>query len=91
MEQIGWTGALTAAAALAGVVAALALVLRGLRAAGLGRAAGRRLAVAEAIALDSRRRLVLVRCDGQERLLLTGGPQDLDLGPLPPRAPGAAP
>jgi flagellar protein FliO/FliZ len=63
-------------------------VLRGLRAAGVARGGGRRLAVEEAIALDGRRRLVLVRCDGRPLLLLTGGAQDTVIGWLPaePRA-----
>jgi flagellar protein FliO/FliZ len=46
---------------------------------------GRRLGIAEVIALDARRRLVLVRCDGREVLLLTGGGQDAVLGWLPER------
>ncbi|MBM3565761.1 MAG: FliO/MopB family protein [Alphaproteobacteria bacterium] len=37
----------------------------------------RRLKVVEGIALDSRRRLILVRRDNVEHLLLTGGPNDL--------------
>lgn len=37
----------------------------------------RRLGVIEAVAVDSRRRLVLVRRDGQEHLLLVGGATDL--------------
>jgi flagellar protein FliO/FliZ len=88
MPETGWTGLITAALALAGVLAALVLVLRGLRAAGVARGGGRRLAVEEAIALDGRRRLVLVRCDGRPLLLLTGGAQDTVVGWLPaePRA-----
>lgn len=83
MQDLGWTGLVTAAAALAGVLAALVLALRGLRAASLARGAGRRLAVEEAIALDARRRLVLVSCDGRPLLLLTGGTQDVVVGWLP--------
>lgn len=83
MQEIGWTTLLSAAAALAGVLAALVLALRGLRAAGMARRAGRRLAVEEALALDGRRRLVLVSCDGRALLLLTGGAQDVVLGWLP--------
>ncbi len=83
MHEIGWTGLITAAAALAAVLAALVLVLRGLRAAGMARSAGRRLAVEEAVALDARRRLMLVRCDGRALLLLTGGTQDQVVGWLP--------
>lgn len=89
MQEIGWTTVMTAAAALAGVLAALVLALRFLRAAGMARRAGRRLAVEEALALDSRRRLVLVSCDGRALLLLTGGTQDVVLGWLPAGERGA--
>jgi flagellar protein FliO/FliZ len=83
MQEPGWTGLITAALALAGVLAALVMALRGLRAAGMARAGGRRLAVEEAVALDGRRRLVLVRCDGRHLLLLTGGAADSVVGWLP--------
>jgi flagellar protein FliO/FliZ len=86
MQDLGPTGLLTAAAALLGVLGALVLVLRGLRATGLARA-GRRLAVEEAVALDARRRLVLARCDGRSLLLLTGGTQDQVIGWLPDEGP----
>jgi flagellar protein FliO/FliZ len=39
----------------------------------------------EVLALDARRRLIILRCDGREILLLTGGPQDLCLGWIPPK------
>lgn len=42
-------------------------------------ASGRRLQLVESLALDPRRRLLLVRCDGEELLLLTGGPNDLQV------------
>lgn len=45
----------------------------------------RRLAVVETLVLDPARRLVLVSCDGEERLLLLGEGQV-----LPPAAPPAA-
>jgi flagellar protein FliO/FliZ len=86
MQDLGWNGLITAAAALAGVLAALVLILRGLRAAGVARQAGRRLAVEEALALDARRRLLLVRCDGRALLLLTGGAQEVVVGWLPAAA-----
>ncbi len=38
---------------------------------------GQRLQLLEALPLDSRRRLLLLRCDGRELLLLTGGSQDV--------------
>ena len=39
--------------------------------------------VEESVALDTRRRLVLVRCDEKSLLLLTGGAQDQVVGWLP--------
>lgn len=75
---------LLAAAALAGVLSLLWLLARGARFAGLAAGgAGRRLAVQEVAALDARRRLVLVRVDGRDLLLLTGGGQDAVVGWLP--------
>ncbi|WP_237216422.1 flagellar biosynthetic protein FliO [Falsiroseomonas oryziterrae] len=82
MPDIGWT-ATTGALALIAVLGGLVLTLRGVRAAGLAQTPGRRLVVVEAVALDTRRRVVLLRCDGRGLLLLTGGAQDLVLGWLP--------
>ena len=48
-----------------------------------------RLAVEQAYAIDSKRRLVLARCDDQRILLLTGGPSDLVVCMLPPAGAGA--
>lgn len=78
--------------AAASLLAVLGLVLLGgrlLRASGLAPAAkpGARLGLQESLALDPRRRLLLVRCDGREVLLLTGGAQDQVVGWLPERAP----
>ncbi len=42
--------------------------------------AGRRLAIRESIALDPRRRLIVITCDGRDAALLTGGPTDVFLG-----------
>lgn len=44
------------------------------------RTSGRLLAVRDAVALDSRRRLVLVQCGPRAVVLLTGGSQDLVVG-----------
>lgn len=88
-------GSLTTA--LGGLAVVLALVLlaaRAARAFGLGHALplrsggapggqARRLVLAETLALDPRRRLMLVRCDGRDLLVLTGGAQDVLL-PVPP-------
>ena len=79
-------------ATIATAIAALAVVLALVVAAGrLARASGfktnpgrsRLLAVDETIALDSRRRLHLVRCGGRQVLLLTGGGSDTVVGWLP--------
>ncbi|BDG73013.1 flagellar biosynthetic protein FliO [Roseomonas fluvialis] len=80
---------LTAAASLAAVLGLVLLGGRLLRASGLAPAAkpGTRLALQESLALDARRRLVLVRCDGRDVLLLTGGAQDQVVGWLPERTP----
>jgi len=83
MQEIGLTSLITVVLALAGVLAVLVLALRGMRAAGLARGGTRRLAIEEAVALDGRRRVVLLRCDGRDLLLLTGGAQDAVIGWLP--------
>jgi len=76
---------MTAAAALAAVVALILLAGRLARRAGLAPRAGHgRLRLEEALPLDARRRLLLVRCDGRALLLLTGGAQDQVVGWLPP-------
>jgi flagellar protein FliO/FliZ len=81
----------TAGAALLGVLALILLAGRLARRAGLAPRPGQgRLSIEESLALDARRRLVLVRCDGRGLLLLTGGPQDQVVGWLPPAA-GDAP
>jgi flagellar protein FliO/FliZ len=46
-------------------------------------AAAPRLAVEESCAVDGKRRLLLVRCDEQRVLLLTGGPADLVVSLFP--------
>ncbi|RAI57314.1 hypothetical protein DOO78_19710 [Roseicella frigidaeris] len=77
---------LRAGGALAVLVVPLWLATRALRGRRRSRP-GHRLALAESLALDPRRRLLLVRCDGRELLLLTGGSQDAVIGWLP--GPGA--
>ena len=42
-----------------------------------------RLAITDALALDPRRRLLLVRADDRQVLILLGGPQDVVIGWLP--------
>lgn len=78
-------------AALAAVLALVWLAARGAKQLGLApHAAGaRRLALAETLALDARRRVLLVRCDGREVLLLTGGGNDAVIGWLAREEPEA--
>lgn len=79
----------TLLSAIAALIAVLALIGSAARLARLGGFApklpsgGRTLAIEEAIAVDARRRLLLVRCREGRVLLLTGGPQDLVVGWLP--------
>ena len=76
-------GLFYAFAALAVVLLLVVLAGRFARATGLAkRIAGNRLRVEESLALDSRRRLLLVRCDDREVLILTGL-QDVVVGWLP--------
>lgn len=78
---------LHAAGALAAVLLLIWLAARALRATPLaarpGARPGRRLSLQETLALDARRRLIVVRCDSRDLLLLTGGVEDLVIGWLP--------
>jgi flagellar protein FliO/FliZ len=76
---------LTAGTALALVLALVWLGARAARLTGLApRPTGSRiLALQDAIALDSRRRMLVVRCAGRDVVLLTGGAQDVVVGWLP--------
>lgn len=82
---------LTAAGALAAVLALVLLAGRAARLTGFVRRVpgGRRLIVQETAMLDQRRRLHLIACDGRHLLLLTGGGSDVALGWLPDAPPGA--
>ncbi len=82
-------------ATLPWAIAALAITLAAVLAAGrlaariglgTGPRTGRRLSVSEILSLDSRRRLVIARCDDTEFVLLIGGPNDLLLRPHQDRA-----
>ena len=78
---------LKALLALGAVVLLAFAALRALRAVSLGAAkpggGRRRLAIQEILPLDPKRRLVLIRCDGRELLLVTGGAGEASLGWLP--------
>ncbi len=81
-----------AIAALALVLGLVLLAQRAARWGGLAPRGGGRLALVEAVAIDPRRRLTLVRCDGRHVLVLTGGGQDVVVGWIEtPPATGSAP
>ena len=88
-----WLQALAALALVLALAWAAARALRGSRLVNLqghqqgGRGQGKRLQLAESLPLDPRRRLLLVRCDGREALLLTGDGQNVMLGWLEPTKP----
>ena len=77
-----WSSMLAAFAALVAVLAAVLLAGRLARAGGFGppRGSGRLILVQETAALDARRRLHLVSCDGPPQLRLTGGGTDVVVG-----------
>jgi flagellar protein FliO/FliZ len=86
----GLNSLLTAVAAL---IVVLALIWAGARIARLGgfaqRPSGTRLlSVRDSLALDSRRRMLVVRCGARDAVVLIGGSQDLVVGWLdqPPAA-----
>jgi flagellar protein FliO/FliZ len=75
--------ALGALAAVLGLVILAGQLVKRLRLApGVGPAAGRRLVLLESLALDTRRRALLLRCDDRQFLVITGGAQDV-IAPLP--------
>lgn len=88
---------LTAATALGAVLVLIWLAAAAARRSGLalrrpaGRSAGSALALEASLALDPRRRLLLLRCADHRLLLLTGGTQDLLLGWLPLEVPPEGP
>jgi flagellar protein FliO/FliZ len=83
------TSILTGIAALAAVLALVVLAGRVARFGGWAPrtgAAARRLRLEESLALDSRRRLQLLTCDGRTLLVMTGGATDLVIGWAPEQA-----
>jgi flagellar protein FliO/FliZ len=89
---MGWDVSLRAGLSLLvvlGLIFAAGLVARRLAHSGglaLRKPGTRRLALVESLTLDGRRRLLLVRKDGAEHLLLVGGANDLlvEAGPARP-------
>lgn len=72
MESIDYLRFLAALAFVLGLIALAAWAARRWRLGTTPPGAARRLAVVETLPIDPRRKLVLVRCDRQEHLLLLG-------------------
>jgi flagellar protein FliO/FliZ len=89
---LGFSSLLTAVAALVVVLALVWLGARAARLTGLApRPMGTRLlALQDALALDSRRRLLVVRCGARDVVLLTGGGQDVVVGWMPQQRSGVS-
>lgn len=79
MEMTSYLRVVASLALVVGLMMAVLYLLRRFNIGGMVARPGarRRLAVVETMAVDSRRRLLLVRRDGVEHLLLVGGAQDL--------------
>ncbi len=79
--------------ALIGAVAWIVRRLGVVPVAAMTKRGGRRLAITEIAAIDAKRRLVLVRRDQTEHLLLLGATNDavVETGITPPPTDGAAP
>ena len=93
-EDFPWLRLILAFSVVFGLMAALGYVLKYVSLRGLSLPSktmrARRLGIVETLALDTRRRLVIVRCDGQEHLLLLSAQSDivvqsnLPSSPVPP-------
>ncbi|WP_245215841.1 FliO/MopB family protein [Pararoseomonas baculiformis] len=70
----------TVAGALAVVLGLLWGAARLARRSGLAAQGARRIRLVETTPIDSRRRAVILRVDGREALIVTGGPQDSFIG-----------
>ena len=97
MDMSSYLRFLAALVFVLGLIALLAWLVRRFGPGGIAlKATGRdrRLAIVEVAPIDARRRLILVRRDGVEHLLLLGGAGDLviesGLAP-PPKAPAPEP
>ena len=81
-EGVSWLKVIFAFAVVFGLLGAFGFALKriggqGLRMPGTAPRGSRRLELVESLPLDMRRRLVIVRCDGEEHLLLLGAQKDI--------------
>jgi flagellar protein FliO/FliZ len=89
--SIGASSIFSAVAALVGVLGLIWAAGRVARLGGMARrpTTGGAISVEDVLAIDARRRIHLIRCEERRVLVLTGGPQDVVVGWLDPRAPSA--
>ncbi len=90
MDWIDWARALFALIATLALIVGAAYVARRVGMLQAGAQGPRRLKVSESLMLDPRRRLVIVRCDEREHVLLLGPAGDVVVSEMAAKAePGA--
>ena len=85
-EAVSWGRLFFATATVGALMAGLAFVLKWFSQRGCSRLMGtspRRMRLVETLALDMRRRLVIVEADGKEHLLLLGQTNDMLIASRP--------
>lgn len=87
--QLSYIRFILALVLVLGLIALLAYAVRrlGFAARSTGARGGRRLGISEILAIDARRRLVLLRRDNVEHLVLLGPTQDLLIETIPATSP----
>jgi flagellar protein FliO/FliZ len=84
VDWIDWARALFALIATLALIAGAAYAARRLGMLQPGGSGPKRLSVSESLMIDPRRRLVIVRCDGREHLLLLGPGGDVVVSDVAP-------
>jgi len=79
IDSVSWARVLLAFVVVFGLIALMGFVLKYIKMRGFAMpsASSRRMQIIETLPLDPRRRLVVVRCDDAEHLLLLGVNQDI--------------
>jgi flagellar protein FliO/FliZ len=87
--QLSYLRFILALVLVLGLIGLLSYAARrfGFAARSTGTRTGRRLAISEILAIDARRRLVLLRRDNVEHLVLLGATQDVLIETIPASAP----
>jgi flagellar protein FliO/FliZ len=81
MDSFSWARVVLACAVVAALLALMGMILKYIKLRGFKIPGtpddSRRLHIVESLMIDPRRRLVIVRCDGVEHLLLLGANEDI--------------